>query len=86
MEIRLIIAQYPQQYDGQYMPNVVDAWDEYAMDGNEEGYAEALAKHQAKLGIDYEAVRELTVTVPDQVVTDLFVVPELPTLWKQVDP
>lgn len=72
MNIRLIIAQYPQSYPGQLMPSVVDAWDEFALEDNWAGYKEALAKHKAGVPRDYTAVRELVVHVPDEAVTSLF--------------
>jgi hypothetical protein len=76
MRINLIIAQYAQSYDGQYMPNVIDAWDEFTLEDNQEGYNEALAKAQQRvLDGDYEAVRELAVIVPDEAVTGLFKTP-----------
>jgi hypothetical protein len=77
MQIRLIIAQYKQSYPGEYMPNVVDAWDEYVLEDNWQGYEEALAKHKAGEGTDYEpnGVKELIVTVPDDVITGLFDIP-----------
>jgi hypothetical protein len=72
--VRLIIAQYKQSYPHELMPNVVDAWDEYTMDSNPEGYQEALDKHRAKEGDDYEygGVRELIVELPQSAVTKLF--------------
>lgn len=84
MRIRLIVAQYKQRYEGQYMPNVMDAWDEYVLDENGEGYQEKLQKYQAMVPNELEWVRELDVTVPDDVITSLADVPELPTLWRQV--
>lgn len=75
MEIRLIIAQYRNRYPGEHAPNVVDAWDEYTLMDNWEGYNEALRKHQEMVPSEYEAVRELTITVPDIAVDSLFEIP-----------
>lgn len=83
MRIRLIVAQYKEMYEGELMPNIVDAWDEYALEDNGVGYDEALAKHKAREGADYEWVRELDVTVPDDVIDSLAAVPMVSTIWKQ---
>lgn len=72
--IHLIVAQYKQSRPGEFMPTVVDAWDEYTFEINEEGYQESLAKHRAKEGTDYETmgVRELQVVLPQSAITNLF--------------
>lgn len=76
MKIRMIVAQYPERYAGEYMPNIVDAWDEYVMDDNPEGFNDALKKHEALVASgDYEAVRVLDVEVPDSAVLGLFQIP-----------
>lgn len=76
MKIHMIVVQYNQRYPGEYMPNVVDVWDEYTMDENPDGYLESLRKHEAMVPKDYEAVRELIVHVPDDAITSLFDIPE----------
>jgi hypothetical protein len=85
MRITLIIGQYKQNYPGQLMPNVLDAWDEFAMDENNEGFQESLKKFEGWVPKELDAVRTLDVIIPDDVVLDLFVTPIRPTLWKQVD-
>lgn len=85
MKIRLIIAQYKERYPGEYMPNVVDAWDEYVLEDNWEGYQESLAKHKAREDSDYEAVRELIVTVPDEAILKLFK-DDVPVVAAKVQP
>lgn len=83
MQIRLIIAQHKCDYPGQFMPNVVDAWDEYTLEDNWQGYEEALRKYTDLVGTAYESVRELIVTIPDRSVTDLFD-NQIPTVEGQV--
>lgn len=83
--IRLIVVQYAQHYEGQLMPNVVDAWDEYSLEENGEGYEKSLAAQQARVGTDYEWVRELDVTVPANVVENLAFVPNVAGTIKAVD-
>lgn len=85
MRLHMIVAQYKESYPGELMPNVVDVWDEFVMDDNPDGYRKELKRHEALVGTEYSGVRELVVTLPDEVVTDLFAVPELPTLWRQVN-
>lgn len=79
MRIRLIVGQYPQSYDGQLMPNVLDAWDEFVLEDNYEGFAEKLAEYESWVTKgDLEAVRVLDVIVPDIAVTGLFDIPQVP--------
>lgn len=82
-DVTLVIAQYTQRYAGEYAPNVVDAWDEYVIADNNEGFNESLAKHEARVGKDYEWVRTLVVTIPQDVVFSLADPPTVRTTWKQ---
>jgi hypothetical protein len=50
---------------------VVDAWDGYTIDGNEEGYLKALKLCRKKYGADVE-IREAVVSVPDDFLNGLF--------------
>jgi hypothetical protein len=73
MEIRLIIGQYPQRYPGQYMPNVLDAWDEYTLEDNWEGYEEKLNQYKSWVEKgELEGVREMVIRVPTDTVLALF--------------
>ena len=75
MIVRLIFAQYKQGYPGELCPNVVDAWDEYALDENYSGFEESLKKHEALVGEEYEWVKCLNVRVPDDAIYALPVIP-----------
>jgi hypothetical protein len=78
MEIRLIIGQYTQRYPGEYMPNVMAAWDEYAYDENWDGYEADVKKYQALVDKgELEAIREMVIRVPDETVLGLFETPEV---------
>jgi hypothetical protein len=69
MEIRLIIGQYTQRYPGEYMPNVMAAWD---------GYEADVKKYQALVDKgELEAIREMVIRVPDETVLGLFETPEV---------
>ncbi len=83
MRVRMIIGQYPVRYEGELMPNVLAAWDEYAMDDNHEGYQEELAKFQGWVQSgDLAAVREMDILVPDDSVLGLF---EIPTVKIKIE-
>lgn len=71
MKVNLIIAQYNVSYPGELMPNVMDAWDEFALEENFEGYEESLKRYEARVGLNYEWVRVLVVDIPDDVVENL---------------
>lgn len=78
MRIRLIIGQYPQQYDGQLMPSVLEAWDEFTLEDNQQGFNEKLAEYESWVAKgDLEAVRLLDVTIPDFAITTLFDIPTI---------
>jgi hypothetical protein len=69
MKVTLFIKHY-----GDECYEVVNAWDEYAQDGNYEGFEEV----KRKLCSDPKhEVRLLTVIVPDSAIDKLFVVPEV---------
>lgn len=91
MKIRLIVVQYPQRYEGELMPNIVDAWDEYVLEDNYVGFEEALQRHQAMAGPStdsnraYDAVSVLDVEIPDKAVLDLFK-ESIPTVQAKVLP
>jgi hypothetical protein len=61
------------RYEGEYAPEVLDAWDENCLDENYEGFEESLAKIKSQS--DFADVRVLAVDVPDEAVYDLFEVP-----------
>lgn len=73
MKIYLIVAKYHDTYADATMPSVVDAWDEYTMDDNPEGYPESLRQHLDQVGRGgYAGVNELTIEIPDEAVRKLF--------------
>jgi hypothetical protein len=57
------------------MPNVVDAWDEFTMEENPQGYYEALKKARKEHGVD--AVRELQIELPQSAILDLYQTPHV---------
>jgi hypothetical protein len=75
MDIHLIIVQYKGCPIPQYMPNVVDAWDEYTLEDNWRGFEEALAK--AKANDAYEEVKTAIVSIPANDILSLFDTPRI---------
>lgn len=75
MLIRCIIVQRKCRYPGEFAPELVDAWSEYVMEDNLEGYAEVLKREQGYVGTEYDALRELDVEIPDAAIDRLFDIP-----------
>lgn len=75
MDIHLIIAQYKGCPLPNFMPNVIDAWDEFTLEDNWSGFAEAVEKAEAS--DNYEKVRTLIVNIPDDAVVNLFKTPSV---------
>jgi hypothetical protein len=67
MRIRLIVVWY----DGQDVPEVAHAWDDYTYDENPEGFEETLAKAKKDVGEKGE-VRVGIVRVPNDWLEGLF--------------
>lgn len=71
MRLHLIVGYYKGADRDREMPNVIDAWDEYCVDGNEQGFEDAIKKAKE----DCEDVRLLDLNIPEKAVTSLFDVP-----------
>ena len=75
MLVRCIIVQRNCRYPGEYQPELWDAWSEYVLEDNPDGYAESLGKAHNILGSELTAVRELEVIISEGVIDNLFRVP-----------
>lgn len=84
MKIHLIVGQRVETYDGEYAPEVLDAWDENTLDENRDGFREAFAKHEGDKGL--AMVRELIVDVMDADIERLFKVPVVKAKTESEDP
>ena len=65
MKIKLIIGHRHESYDGQYAPEVLDAWDEYCLDENYEGFTESLERQKSADCFASVAVVTLSVSNKD---------------------
>ncbi len=67
MEIRVIAVRHKGDAD----PWIVEAWDEWSIDGNSEGFEEAVRKCEKEHGTNSE-VRVGIIEVPDGFLQDMF--------------
>lgn len=63
MKIKVLFGQRKESYPGEYGPEVLFAWDEFCVDQNPEGFADALEKTRAEYAPDMAAMRLLDVEV-----------------------
>lgn len=82
MKIYTLWAQRTENYEGEYAPELLVAWDECCMDENGEGYTEAVKKaieDNGGLGPGkgLSAVREIILKVPNSAIEAAFAVPEI---------
>ena len=75
MQIRTLWGQRKNSYAGETLPELMVAWDEYALDDNSIGYEQAKKDEIAAWGDDLVAVRELVIDVPTETITAMFDVP-----------
>ena len=73
MILHLIVGYYAGQDRSREMPSILDVWDEWTRESNEEGFHEAVAK----AGAAHKDIRLLDVSIPDDAVTSLWAVPEV---------
>lgn len=71
MWLHILFGQRMQRYDGEYAPEPLECWSEYEVDENPEGFQEAIKKHQAKLGNEFDKMQVFKVRV-DQDFIDCF--------------
>lgn len=63
--------------DGEY-PELIEAWDEYSVDGNWEGWDEAVKKGIASIGTDLDQYRIIELNVSYEAVQNAFTPHVLP--------
>ena len=59
------------------LPELVQAWDEFSVDDNPEGFADACADSLNRIGTDLEDHRYITIRVDWQTILDAFAPVEL---------
>jgi len=82
MKIHTLWAQRSEDYDGEYAPELLVAWDEHCMDSNGEGYDEEVEKAVERNGglgpgKGLSAVREIIIEVPDEAIDKAFAIPQI---------
>jgi hypothetical protein len=68
MKLYVIFGQRHESYEGEFAPEVIDCWDEYAVDGNYEGYEEQL--NIAESNKEFSAVSVVVVEIDGNKVSD----------------
>jgi len=65
MKLLILFGQRVQQYEGQYAPEALLCWDEYCVDENPDGWADAVEAEKKKAldSKDFTAVRVIEVVV-----------------------
>jgi hypothetical protein len=72
MKLHILFGQRKQRYEGEYAPEVLTCWDEYAVEENPGGYEEDLAKQREKYGPEMTAMKVFVVKINgDEVVRRL---------------
>lgn len=77
MQVRLLFGQRKEQYPGEYAPELMEAWDEYTLDDNWEGWEEAKAAAIASWGDDLVAAREIVINIADDAIDSVFLTPTI---------
>ena len=80
-KMTLIFGMRKRNYEGEYAPELLDAWDEYTMTENYEGFNEKFNKF--KRDPEFSEVRLMEIAIPEAAVYGLF---EVPTLEASVKP
>lgn len=83
-EVYLIMGLRHCRYEGEYAPEVLDAWDEYSLQENPRGYAERLKEFKSRS--DFARVEEAIVEIDHEVVGRLFALPRIAGRLKTPDP
>jgi len=71
MKLHILFGQRRCSYEGEYAPEALLCWDEYAVDNNPEGYEEDLAKTREKYASEMTSMRVIVVQVDGDKVSKL---------------
>ncbi len=77
MKLHILFGQRKQSYEGEYAPEVLTCWDEYAVDENPEGYEADIAKMREKYGSEMSAMEVIIKIDGDKIVRLLNKAPEI---------
>jgi hypothetical protein len=68
MTIKCLFGQRKCRYEGEYGPELLVAWDEFTLDGAEEGFEAECAKIQTEGKDEFSAFRIIDIVVPYDVI------------------
>ena len=71
MKLHILFGQRKQNYEGEYAPEALLVWDEYAVDESSEAYAAELAKTREKYGPEMSAMKVILVSVNQDAIVKL---------------
>lgn len=78
MKLHILFGQRLQSYKGEYAPEALVCWDEFAVDENPEGFENECAKTEDKYASQFSAWRVIVVKVDgDKIVRLLNRAPEI---------
>ena len=63
MRIHVLFGQRKEDYDGQYAPEALLAWDEYSREDNYDGFEEAVENEKKTVGDQMTAMRVIDLEV-----------------------
>lgn len=63
MRLYILFGHRPEEYEGQYAPEVLVCWDEFCVESNPDGFDEECAKSREKYGDEFAAMRVFEVEV-----------------------
>lgn len=74
MKLHVIFGLRHCRYEGQYAPEVIDCWDDLAVEGFPQGFDEAVANAMARVGAlrDFASVRVINIKVDGEKITEIF--------------
>lgn len=79
MKLYILFGQRKESYEGEHAPEALVCWEEYAVDGNIEGFDLAVSEAKAKYGPDMSSMRVIKIDVDQDRIRDLLVTtPTLP--------
>ena len=73
MRLSILFGQRKEHYEGEYAPEALLVWDEYARDENPEDFDEALEKAKAEQGDGMQAFKVIDIEVDQDKIRKLLV-------------
>jgi hypothetical protein len=73
MKLYILFGQRKESYEGEHAPEALVCWEEDAVDGNAEGFEEAVEAAQAKYNQCMIAMRVIEVTVDQKQIRQMLI-------------